>query len=169
MEWPGVPLDYQKWSTLKNNLGVKEKDFSNIECTYPAVYFYLITLSSPSSCPIKDHQTVLFVAIQGEIQGHHQLQGINNPLPIFTAGSTDTSYLSRIITIRFILLGSPQKSPKETKIKVRTLKWFSMEKSFSFGLPRESGYSVLGNPKVLHGIVRPLRSFASKCRMLSIS
>ena len=27
----GVPLDYLKWSTLKNNLGVKKKDFSKLE------------------------------------------------------------------------------------------------------------------------------------------
>ena len=27
----GVPLDYLKWSTLKNNLGVKKRDFSKLE------------------------------------------------------------------------------------------------------------------------------------------
>ena len=32
----GVPLDYLKWSTLKNNLGVKENDFSKLESHFNA-------------------------------------------------------------------------------------------------------------------------------------
>ena len=74
----GVP----KWSTLKNNLGVKVNEFSKMESHLNVRTFIYFELNQ-----LKRYLLLFNTAI---------LKGFNNPLAILRAGSIATGYPSRL-------------------------------------------------------------------------
>ena len=75
---------------------------------YVTYHVPLFTWSSPSSCPIKRYLLLSKAAL---------LESINNLLAIFTAGSSATSYRSRL---DLYFSDCHKKSPEVNKIKLRT-------------------------------------------------